>query len=272
MNRKKAFTPLEIDIPDRDNRRFLTGFTLIELLVVIAIIALLMAILMPTLSRAKKQAKATTCRMKLHHWAVIWTMYTSDNNGYFHQGPGGVTDERWPNSIRSSYNREPKIRCFPTATKPRSEGNIGTFSAWGVFTGNTPFWQKGDYGSYGVNWWLCNTPSHLGNNYYPGDSALVNNWRHANVKNAGYIPLFFDCYWYGAWPRQTDEPPEYDGQPRHAGHTNEMRVCCPNRHQGTINSAFLDWSVRKVGLKELWKLKWHRNYNIGGPWTAADGV
>ena len=35
---------------------------------------------------------------------------------------------------------------------------------------------------------------------------------------------------------------------------------------------FLDWTVRKVGLKELWKLKWHRKYNINGPWTRAGGV
>jgi hypothetical protein len=33
-----------------------------------------------------------------------------------------------------------------------------------------------------------------------------------------------------------------------------------------------DWSVRKVGLKGLWTLKWHREYNTGGPWTRAGGV
>jgi hypothetical protein len=33
----------------------------------------------------------------------------------------------------------------------------------------------------------------------------------------------------------------------------------------------LDWSVRKVGLKELWKFRWHRKYNINGPWTAGGG-
>ncbi len=34
----------------------------------------------------------------------------------------------------------------------------------------------------------------------------------------------------------------------------------------------MDWSVRKVGLKELWTLKWHRQYDTAGPWTKAGGV
>jgi hypothetical protein len=34
----------------------------------------------------------------------------------------------------------------------------------------------------------------------------------------------------------------------------------------------MDWSVRKVGLKELWTLKWHRESNTAGSWTKAGGV
>jgi hypothetical protein len=34
----------------------------------------------------------------------------------------------------------------------------------------------------------------------------------------------------------------------------------------------MDWSVRKVGLKELWTLKWHGQYDTDGPWTKRGGV
>jgi hypothetical protein len=45
-----------------------------------------------------------------------------------------------------------------------------------------------------------------------------------------------------------------------------------DRHNGFVNAVFLDWTVRKVGIKELWKLKWHRAFdNAAGPWTTAGG-
>jgi prepilin-type processing-associated H-X9-DG protein len=44
------------------------------------------------------------------------------------------------------------------------------------------------------------------------------------------------------------------------------------RHEGFVNGAFLDWSVRRIGLKELWKLKWSRDFDTNGPWTLAGGV
>ena len=59
------------------------GFTLIELLVVIAIIALLMGILMPALSRVRKQARSVACQALLKQWGVIWAMYCDDNDGRF---------------------------------------------------------------------------------------------------------------------------------------------------------------------------------------------
>ena len=42
--------------------------------------------------------------------------------------------------------------------------------------------------------------------------------------------------------------------------------------QGYINMLFLDFTVRKVGLKELWMLKWHNRFDISGAWTTIGGV
>jgi prepilin-type N-terminal cleavage/methylation domain-containing protein/prepilin-type processing-associated H-X9-DG protein len=84
-------------------KRLNKGFTLIELLVVIAIIALLLAILMPALSRAKEQAQATRCMANLKQIGVAMHLYAQD---YDYQLPRaelrpGVAvytglDMRWP--------------------------------------------------------------------------------------------------------------------------------------------------------------------------------
>ncbi len=58
-----------------------SGFTLIELLVVIATIALLLAILMPALRKAKDAARRISCGSRLKQWGMAIQMYTGDNDG-----------------------------------------------------------------------------------------------------------------------------------------------------------------------------------------------
>jgi len=61
------------------------------------------------------------------------------------------------------------------------------------------------------------------------------------------------------------------GGVRFAGRFFKLETCI-NRHDAAINGVFLDFSIREIGLKELWKLRWHRSFDINGPWTKAGGV
>jgi prepilin-type N-terminal cleavage/methylation domain-containing protein/prepilin-type processing-associated H-X9-DG protein len=71
-----GFTPL-------DTKGYLTGFTLVELLAVIAIIAILMAILVPILYRAREQARTIKCRANLRQYGIAGNAYLADNDGWF---------------------------------------------------------------------------------------------------------------------------------------------------------------------------------------------
>jgi prepilin-type N-terminal cleavage/methylation domain-containing protein len=67
-------------------RRLRQGFTLIELLVVVAIIAVLLAVMLPSLGRAKQIARVLVCKSHLKNIPAACHMYLDDHDGYFLQG------------------------------------------------------------------------------------------------------------------------------------------------------------------------------------------
>ena len=85
------------------NYKTRTGFTLVELLVVIGIIALLMAILLPTLSKARQSAKTLVCLSQIRQLQTAQIFYANDNRGYFVQaglGHGGHDDDHSRGFVR----------------------------------------------------------------------------------------------------------------------------------------------------------------------------
>ena len=238
------------------------AFTLIELLVVIAIIALLMSILMPSLQRVRKQARAVACLSNLKQWSYIWHMYTEDSNGKFNTGgtAGGDAANDWLVLLMPYYQDRGALTLCPSATRPMIiPGDFAT-RAWSWDRqgwSNLKEKETIDTGSYGENEWIC-------------DRNAAEYWRNRNtIKDAAAVPLFFDCGYVDVYPNATAAPPQIEGDPTGL---NEWILVCMNRHSGYVNYLFADLSLRKVGLKELWTFKWNRTFNTSNAWTKAGAV
>jgi len=259
------------------------GFTLIELLVVISVVALLMALLFPALSRARRQARAVACRSNLKQWGLHMAAYASENDGRLPQwrsrGDTSPPDPRQNGSWLFwgyAYAADPlahtttqKMRLCPMASTPATDmmGAAdyigGTFLAWGRFRYRSDRPLE-SYCSYGLNVW--NGWPIVGEVVGQRESTL----RTADVRGAAHIPFMLDSALEFTGGVADENPPQQDAVP--VAVRDSAQVSCMNRHNGGVNALFLDWSVRKVGLKELWTLKWHRQYYTSGPWTKAGGV
>src|ERR1051326_3176927 len=103
-------------------RRRPGGFTLIELLVVIAIIAILAAMLLPALSKAKTKAQGIMCMSNHRQLSLAWRMYAEDNRDVllYTTAEGGYIPYTWVNGLinydpgnQSKLERRPANKKSP---------------------------------------------------------------------------------------------------------------------------------------------------------------
>ena len=253
------------------NCRTGSGFTLIELLVVIAIIAILAALLLPALSRAKMKGQEAVCRSNLKQMGLSFLMYLNDHGKTF---PIAYSpDQFWMSKVLINAPANP-LRICPAAPVPANR--VAGTEAWGSATAawygpkTSPLqWNTGFEGSYGMNGWLYSAEGDLGS----GGSDF-HFTKEGQFEQPTKTPVFADCAWADGWPAATDVPAR-DLLADQSG--SMMARFCIGRHgsvrrppprqvppgaalPGGINLVFVDGHVEFVRLDNIWQLYWHRGY------------
>ncbi len=274
------------------------AFSRLDLMVVVVIAAFMMAILLPAAARMRLSARDAACQMNMRQLGICFDMYTKDNNGYFTDGvrrPGlnaaGIGD--WLTALDGGYKFEARMtqaqinqkrdmqRAFsyikdyeilkcPMATYFLRDDVPLSFMAWGGgpphedmgVNGNEylPYAPQNVTGGYTHNNWCNNVPAGSTRTAWGCDVRYC--WRTTAVEGAANIPVVADSHRWGVNVRGDNEPPSYDGEGEPSNGIDEIRRVCINRHNGAINILFMDWSVRRVRLTQLWDINtlWSRNW------------
>lgn len=261
------------------------AFTLIELLVVIAIIALLLSILSPALNKVKEQARVTVCKSNLKQLGMAFETYSVSNNN-----KSMSTDVYyiWPFVIApyfglKNYSEDPEtaqqgvmkiIKCPSTKSPEPRETNWGSDRFTWEHYQQVPGQNLEDCeGSYGLNCWLAGMElqAYVDHDWASQEQVTNNELRDGKARSGS--PLLTDSCWFETVPMDPEEANTYyswydesiypDMYRDYTGRNYDDRGMsrhCIDRHSLAINIVFADGRAEKVGIEDLWKIKWSRTF------------
>lgn len=269
----------------KTRHRINRGFTLIELLVVIAIIAILAAMLLPALSKAKMRAQQLSCLSNIKQLSLAGIMYANDTHGFIGYSDPYLPGTLWMGTLINMYAKVDSVRLCPSTKEPAplpaasGAGNCATAWTWYDNGSGPPVHKAKTYsGSYAINGWLYKLAS--GDTDWSGRGATYYYRKDSAVENATQTPFFVDAVWVDLWPWETDQPNTdlYNG----GGTANPggMQRCAIPRHGGripsaaprnfvvsrplvgSINMGMVDGHAETVKIQSLWTYNWHLNWNM----------
>lgn len=232
------------------------GFTLVELLIVIAIIAVLAALLLPALSRARAQARSTQCMSNLRQLYLANTMYASENRGHYcpaapdvFEGQGGRIrwhGERATPDATSEY--DPKKGPLAEYLPDGRVKECPEFFAYRRRNESTQAFES-SAGGYGYN------AAYVGGTYHlrEGEDAAIYTALDSRILNPSEVIMFADSALpmegeiieygllyppYNVTPQNPTGDPDDEDNPAF-----ELTPSLHFRHNGRVNVVWCDGHI-----------------------------